>query len=190
METLGQKLRAAREKKRLTLSKAAAATRIKIQNLEMMEADDFSKMPAPTYAKGFIRIYANFLGLDPAPLVQEYVDVHLNGPAEKPAPAPVNHDAPASESPSAANTAPPRTPSDIGAKLKQIGGSLLQALQPHLKKIGIAMGIVVVVMLVSRCVSNLGDAEDESLGGKMRSDAIAREPAEQYAELPVEGAKP
>ena len=45
-----------------------------------MEADNFSVMPAPTYAKGFIRLYAEYLGLDPAPLVQEYLANHASGP--------------------------------------------------------------------------------------------------------------
>ncbi len=102
MESLGQTLKAARERKRITLSYAAAQTRIKMQFLELMERDDFSRMPAPAYAKGFLRMYAEFLGLDPQPLVQQYVEVHVGQrpprlqsasnapprPATPPAPAP------------------------------------------------------------------------------------------------------
>lgn len=77
MESIGQTLKAARERKRYTLSYAAAQTRVKLQFLELMERDDFSRMPAPAYAKGFLRMYAEFLGLDPQPLVQQYVDVHV-----------------------------------------------------------------------------------------------------------------
>ncbi len=87
MDSMGQRFKAAREKKRMPLSQAAAQTRIKLQYLELMEQDDFSRMPAPAYAKGFIRMYATFLNLDPVPLVQEYMDQHV-GRKAKPAAAP------------------------------------------------------------------------------------------------------
>lgn len=89
MDSMGQQFKAARERKRMPLSQAAAQTRIKLQFIEQMEQDDYSRMPAPAYAKGFIRMYASFLGLDPVPLVQEYVDQHMGrkGP-RNPATAP------------------------------------------------------------------------------------------------------
>lgn len=77
MDTLGQQLKAARMRKKLTASEAAKGTRIKIQHIEAIENDDFRDIAAPAYAKGFIRIYAEFLGLDPAPLVKDYVDRHV-----------------------------------------------------------------------------------------------------------------
>lgn len=76
MPNLGQTLQAARQAKKVTASQAAAATRIKIQHIEALERNDFSKMAAPMYAKGFLRMYAEYLGLDPAPLIQEYNDLH------------------------------------------------------------------------------------------------------------------
>ena len=78
MGTLGHKFKAAREHKNVTLSQAAAVTRLKIQNLEAMERDDFSKIPAPAYAKGFIKLYAEYLGLDPAPMIKEYVELYMS----------------------------------------------------------------------------------------------------------------
>ena len=89
MATLGQQLKAAREKKRMTLSQTALKTRIKVQHLEAMERDDFARMPAPAYARGFLRLYAEYLGLDPAPLLAEYNELHNAGP-RRPA---VPHDA-------------------------------------------------------------------------------------------------
>ncbi|HMP73407.1 MAG TPA: helix-turn-helix domain-containing protein, partial [Kiritimatiellia bacterium] len=86
MHTLGQQFRQAREEQGLTLSKAASLTRIKIQHLTDMEDDNFSRMPAPAYAKGFIRMYADLLGLDPVPLVEEYVHLHLQPPPPPPPP--------------------------------------------------------------------------------------------------------
>ncbi len=81
MDTLGAKFKAARLKRKLTASEAAKGTRIKIQHIEAMERDDFSAIPAVTYAKGFIRIYADYLELDSGPLVDEYMERHA--PKEK-----------------------------------------------------------------------------------------------------------
>lgn len=80
MDTLGKKLKAARQKRKLTASEAAKGTRIKVQHIEAIENDDFSSIAAPTYAKGFIRIYAEFLGLNPEPLIEEYVSTHAPKP--------------------------------------------------------------------------------------------------------------
>jgi transcriptional regulator with XRE-family HTH domain len=81
MQTLGQKLKAKRAEKKITTSEAARLTRIKIQHIEALEQDDFSSIAAPAYAKGFLRIYCELLGLDPAPLIEEYMEKH--SPAER-----------------------------------------------------------------------------------------------------------
>jgi cytoskeleton protein RodZ len=80
MATLGQQLKAAREAKGVSEHDAGAATKILTKMIVAMEADDFSGMAAPTYAKGFIRLYAGYLGLDPEPLVEEYTLRHAPGP--------------------------------------------------------------------------------------------------------------
>lgn len=80
MATIGQQFKAAREAKGLSETEAGAATKILTKVICAMEADDFSAMAAPTYAKGFIRLYAGFLDLDPEPLVQEYLQNHATGP--------------------------------------------------------------------------------------------------------------
>lgn len=82
MDTLGQQLKTARERKKIGTSEAARKTRIKIQHIEAMERDDFSRIPAPAYAKGFIKIYAEYLGLDPEPLIAEYLERYA--PRERP----------------------------------------------------------------------------------------------------------
>lgn len=70
---LGQDLRTARLNRRLTLSQVAERTRVKLKLLEAIENEDFGAMPAPIYAKGFIRLYAECVGLDPHQLIDEYV---------------------------------------------------------------------------------------------------------------------
>lgn len=72
--TAGQLLRQAREKKQLTLDQAAKATHIRSHYLQALEADLFDSLPSATQAKGFLRIYASFLNLDPDALVRKIED--------------------------------------------------------------------------------------------------------------------
>jgi cytoskeleton protein RodZ len=62
--TAGERLRAAREAKGLTLEDVAAQTRIPQRHLESIETGDWAKLPAPTYTIGFARNYATAVGLD------------------------------------------------------------------------------------------------------------------------------
>jgi hypothetical protein len=80
--TIGQKLEAARQAKGVTVSEAGRATKILSKFIEAMEADDFGALSAPVYAKSFIKMYAQYLGLDARPLVDEYVAQHA--PRAKP----------------------------------------------------------------------------------------------------------
>jgi len=80
MATLGKQLKAAREAKGVSEHEAGAATKILTKMIVAMEADDFSVMAAPTYAKGFIRLYAGYLGLNPDPLIEEYIALHAPKP--------------------------------------------------------------------------------------------------------------
>jgi len=64
MQTIGQRLKAAREEKQLTLDKVFEATRIRVAYLRALELDDLSSMPSPVQARGYLRNYAEYLGLD------------------------------------------------------------------------------------------------------------------------------
>ena len=70
-ETIGQRLKKAREYRNLTLEKAEEATRIRLQFLQALEADDFSAMPSPVQARGFLRNYAEYLGIDLDQVLEE-----------------------------------------------------------------------------------------------------------------------
>jgi len=72
MQRLGERLRAAREEKGVSASEAAQATKIKVQHIEALESEDFDKMAAPIYVKGFIKMYAQYLGLDQDELLEQY----------------------------------------------------------------------------------------------------------------------
>ncbi len=62
--TVGERLRAAREEKKLSLEDVAAQTRIPQRHLESIEIADWEKLPAPTYTVGFAKSYASAVGLD------------------------------------------------------------------------------------------------------------------------------
>lgn len=64
MQTIGQRLKTTREKKRLTLEKVFDATRIRVTYLQALEADDLSSMPSPVQARGYLRNYAEYLELN------------------------------------------------------------------------------------------------------------------------------
>lgn len=72
MASPGEQLRTAREERGLTLEDAHAATHIRVEYLEALEQNDYAALPDDIVARGFIRNYARYLGLDPKPLVREY----------------------------------------------------------------------------------------------------------------------
>lgn len=67
----GDRLRAERERQKLTLDHVAGQTRIPKRHLEAIEAGDFTNLPARTYAVGFARTYARTLGLDDKAIVNQ-----------------------------------------------------------------------------------------------------------------------
>ena len=62
-ETIGQQLKQRREAKNLTIQQVVEATRIRVYQIEAIEADDFESMPSPVQARAFLRLYAEYLGL-------------------------------------------------------------------------------------------------------------------------------
>ena len=62
--SVGERLRAAREEKKLSLDEVATQTRIPLRHLQSLEDSDWSRLPAPTYTIGFAKSYASVVGLD------------------------------------------------------------------------------------------------------------------------------
>lgn len=100
-QTIGQRLKAEREEQRLTLEKVFEATRIRVQYLQALEADDLSVMPSPVQARGYLRNYAEYLGLDVDRVLSELRAAHAQpaateviGPADETATMPVQIDKP------------------------------------------------------------------------------------------------
>lgn len=68
-ESIGEKLRQAREKRSISLEEASKATYMRVGYLRALESDDFNALPSNTQARGFLRAYASYLGLDAEPLL-------------------------------------------------------------------------------------------------------------------------
>ena len=72
MFEIGYSLRAARERQGIGLPEAELATKIRAKYIRALEEEDFAALPADTYARGFLRTYAEYLGLDGEIYVDEY----------------------------------------------------------------------------------------------------------------------
>ncbi len=71
IKSAGAMLRETRESKGISLEEASRATHIHVNVLKKIEADDFSSI-GTVYAKGFLKIYAEFLGLDKSDIVERF----------------------------------------------------------------------------------------------------------------------
>lgn len=69
--SLGQRLKAEREKMEATWEDIYQDTRIPVRYLEAIENDDFESMPSEGVLKGFVRNYAKFLKLDPDEIIEQ-----------------------------------------------------------------------------------------------------------------------
>lgn len=119
---IGQQLRQARAARDLTLEQVAQATHVRVHYLRALESGDYEAIPSMAQARGFLRIYSDFLGLKPADLLSQLSDT---------APPPPSADA-------VAQAASPATPTGAGVApgapagteiLKDIGIQLVQRRQ-------------------------------------------------------------
>jgi curved DNA-binding protein CbpA len=69
----GKTLRQIRERVNIDLETIARETRINLKTLELIEGEDLEKLPPLVYLKGFLKGYAQSLGLDPHKVVEGYV---------------------------------------------------------------------------------------------------------------------
>src|SRR5215472_4556691 len=72
LETVGQDLRAARLRRGDDLATVSRALKIRKDHLEALEEDRFEALPGKAYAVGFVRSYADYLGLDPLQCVERF----------------------------------------------------------------------------------------------------------------------
>ena len=118
MIEFGKTLRTAREAKGLTTAQVAESTHMMIQIVEGLENEDFSRIVAPIYGRGFVKLYCEAVGLDPKDLIAEFMEIYNgNRPAtirvrEVPPAAPQENVAPVATQPTPTQqmTVPPAQP--------------------------------------------------------------------------------
>jgi len=79
MAAFGDWLRRQREMREISLRDIADRTKISMRYLQAMEDDRFDLLPAPIFAKGFLREYARYVGLSPDEVVNHYLSVQQQG---------------------------------------------------------------------------------------------------------------
>ena len=84
MFDIGSTLREARGRRGLDFPELEEITKIRSKYLRALEDEQFSVLPAPTYVKGFLRTYAEALGLEGQPFVDEYASRFVVGEEESP----------------------------------------------------------------------------------------------------------
>jgi cytoskeleton protein RodZ len=76
---IGNSLREARMRRQIDFPQAEAAIKIRGKYLRALEDEQFELLPAETYVKGFLRTYAEYLGLDGQLYVDEYNSRFVTG---------------------------------------------------------------------------------------------------------------
>jgi cytoskeleton protein RodZ len=69
----GARLRAARERRGMSLRQIASATKIPVASLEALEGNEMSRLPGGLFSRAFVRSYASEVGLDPEATLQDFI---------------------------------------------------------------------------------------------------------------------
>lgn len=83
-KSIGATLRERRLELGIPLEEVVTRTRIRQFYLEALEADQFEAFPGDTYLKGYLKGYAECLGLDPQGLLRSLAGVHVMAPSPVP----------------------------------------------------------------------------------------------------------
>src|SRR3954471_11624706 len=70
---VGGMLRAARERRGLSLRQISNATKIAMMTLEALERNDIARLPGGIFSRSFVRAYAVEVGLDPEVMIEQFM---------------------------------------------------------------------------------------------------------------------
>ena len=74
MSSFGETLKRERELRQISLREISEATKINLRYLDALERNDFRHLPGGVFNKGFVRAYAQFIGIDPEAMATAYLD--------------------------------------------------------------------------------------------------------------------
>jgi transcriptional regulator with XRE-family HTH domain len=72
ISVFGETLKRAREERGVPLDAVASATRIARRHLDALERGDLESLPSGPFGRSYLRSYAEFLGIDPEPVLHSY----------------------------------------------------------------------------------------------------------------------
>src|ERR1043165_9818237 len=72
LESVGQYLRRHREARRMSVEEVSRATRVPSASVERIEADQFDELPGEVFVRGFLRSYAQAVGLPAEEVLARY----------------------------------------------------------------------------------------------------------------------
>jgi len=98
--SVGERLKSARETRKVSLEEACRVTKIQRQTLEAIEEGRVQEMLDPAYARIFVKKYATYLGLDGATVVDEYEGLERRLAIAEPPPQPLTFKPPVEKPPS------------------------------------------------------------------------------------------
>ena len=163
---MGSTLKAEREKKGLTIKDIEQETSIRAAYLEALEEGRYDVLPSEVYVKGFIRNYAEFLHLDPAPLVQEYRE-ELHGADAAPV---------AEKTPKTTSMVNERAPFSSGSDFHE------RVEKSHRKQIILTMVAAVVIAFVGSIYYFFGEDPSAAKPQQPAQQAATQQPQTQSAQ--------
>ena len=180
---IGERLVQAREERGRTLEDAERDTRISRRYLQALEDEQFELIPAPVYARGFLRSYSQYLGLNPQELIALFPrDDYLAAGEERPRATmekPLSGDVPSrpvwgGPRPSPASDEP-REPT-IGIDIGVPAGSVAVPVPARRVRSGpspaakpaaiaiVALLVIAAVVVLAILIANAGGGDDGNLG--------------------------
>jgi helix-turn-helix protein len=96
---IGNSLREARERQGLGYPEIELATKIRAKYIRALEEEDFTSIPGDAYIRGFLRTYADYLGLDSDVYVDEYASRFITSWRDELPPRPERRRVPRRERP-------------------------------------------------------------------------------------------
>jgi cytoskeletal protein RodZ len=148
MPGIGETLREARTAAGIQLDDAERTIRIRVRYLHALENEEWDVLPGDAYARGFLRTYADFLGLDGRALVDEYDRREAPAQAERPVERPFE---------------PPRPPGGGNPTMRRIGWGAIFA--------AAALALLFIVLGITGGSTKSGDKHRHHHGGGGQSSA-------------------
>ena len=190
---LGNTLREERERQNLSVNDIEQGTSIRALYIEAIENGEYDKMPGEVYTRGFIKNYANFLGLDGDAFAKQFTtEVHGAPPAapspvvEKPVGETMNFNAPVPEQKPEVK---PVKPVKAEKQTKVIDRSINEKNHGSSGKLIVA-AVVIIAALAGGAWSFLSDADNGGEVAKVNPPAQTQPVQPEPQQTPVANANP